>query len=625
MDTALHAAVMYGHEAIVKLLVEADPTDIHTQNNQGKTPISIAVEKGLNDIVEIISTTCNAPFPDGPDGSTAAHANNLDQVKSAGGTHYRIRDRDALFESAIAGDADAIARLEMNTDILSKYSETILHIESESGNTKHVQFILREFGYKNLLFKLNRFKQTALQLAVCKGHTEVAEMIIEAARRQFQETSFQAFLRHGDKNNDTALHAAVMEGNVAIVKLLVKDDPDNTHLQNYDEGKTPMYIAVEKGYNAIVELISSICTAPSIDGPHGSTALHAAVKNGNDSIEVVKVLIDVARRLPTPVDDSTDDDEDEDDSSDDNRDSNPVTSFEEYYSSSDDDSSDEHPVISSSQDSSSDTYSTNDPVSYFLRRVDEDGNTALHITVMQGNLDTAKLLVEADPSDGGIQNKKGETPFYIAAERGYADILKMICTTCTAAPFSLVGPGGGATALHSVIKNLHEGSNMSYTFLHRQRRQIAKLICKANKGDFITTVSCSTSVLAANNEVKDVIEMIIDQIKEHNISAGLDEIFYETDEDGCTILELAVELNKVAVVELILDLQSPLSKRNDGAFISLMPLIYKAQEKDYNSIAELLTERYNDGSKLAKDFKDQVSLISAIRSGKSATPQSYQF
>ena len=47
LDTALHAAVKYGHLDIVKLLVEADPSDTHIQNGEGKTPMYIAVEKGL--------------------------------------------------------------------------------------------------------------------------------------------------------------------------------------------------------------------------------------------------------------------------------------------------------------------------------------------------------------------------------------------------------------------------------------------------------------------------------------------------------------------------------------------------------------------------------------------------
>ncbi|XP_074356769.1 uncharacterized protein LOC141696540 [Apium graveolens] len=271
-DTALHAAVMEENVAVVKLLVEADPTDAHAQNHEGKTPMFIAVQKGLNEIVEIISTTCTAPCLDGPDGSIAVPINNLDQVKSLGGTLYKIMDRDALYDAAIAGDADAVAKLVKKADLLNNRDETTLHIESKNGNTERVRFILREFSNKNLLTRLNKYKHTALHLAIYGGHTEVAKVIIEAARRHLPETSFQNFLRQGDKDNDTALHAAVMEENKDMVKLLVEADPTDVHTQN-DGGRTPMYIAVEKEYNDIVELISATCTAPSLDGPDGGTVV----------------------------------------------------------------------------------------------------------------------------------------------------------------------------------------------------------------------------------------------------------------------------------------------------------------------------------------------------------------
>ncbi|XP_063941175.1 uncharacterized protein LOC135149402 [Daucus carota subsp. sativus] len=186
------------------------------------------------------------------------------------------------------------------------------------------------------------------------------------------------------------------------------------------------------------------------------------------------------------------------------------------------------------------------------------------------------MVANPEPTSDKFAPKAIPCVFYIAVEKGHADTAKMLCTTCTTQHF-LVGPAGNLTALHAVVKKLDE-------------------------------------------DVKDVIEMIIDQIKKHNTNVLHDEIFYETDEDGYTVLEVAVEQNQMEVVNLILDLQHPAaSKRNDGAFISLMPVIYKADGKRYTKIVDLLTQRYDEGSKLSKDFKDQVRLISAIKSGDKDT------
>ncbi|KAL8091025.1 hypothetical protein AgCh_040207 [Apium graveolens] len=450
-------------------------------------------------------------------------------------------DRDSWYSAAIAGDTVARARLDMRADEMKKNKETILHVESKIGNTEHVRFILREFANKNLLGKLNIKNETALHLAIYRGHTKVARVIIEAARRHLSETSFQDFLRQGDEYNDTALHAAVMGENKAIVKLLVEADPTDRHTQN-DKGKTPMFIAAEMGFKDIIEIISTICTARCLEGPDGSTALHAAVKNRNHNFEVVEVLIDAARRLLSSDSGSHD------------TESNPVTSFQA-----------------------------------FLRRVDEDLNTALHIAVMQGNMATAKLLTESDPSYLGIKNNKGETPFYIAAERGYPDILKMICTTSTAAPVNLYGH---PSSWHAVIKNLDEEEN--------EVIDVIKLfvdICKS----------------ALISEIGD-----LDEYTLYRVFAA--EIFSQI-EDGQTILELAVKRNYVKVVELLLDVRNPDYKHEwiGDDFISLMPLIYIAKDKDYKNMVKVLNQRYQAGTKLSTHLKNQASLISAIRKRKTET------
>ncbi|XP_074359254.1 uncharacterized protein LOC141698457 [Apium graveolens] len=218
-------------------------------------------------------------------------------------------DLDPVFAAAIAGDADALAKLDMIADgALHNNDKTILHKESEKGNIKHVRFILDKFKHKKLLVKLStRRSHTALHLAVQGKHTEVVKALIEEARNLPSSTSssanppispFQAFLREVDHDKDTALHAAVYAGHFEIVMLLVKADPDDPHTKN-TKGKTPMYIAAKGGYQKMVKKMCETCTAPSLDGPGGSTALHAAIKKlrkGKFKNDVITMLVDAAER-----------------------------------------------------------------------------------------------------------------------------------------------------------------------------------------------------------------------------------------------------------------------------------------------------------------------------------------
>lgn len=112
---------------------------------------------------------------------------------------------------------------------------------------------------------------------------------------------------------------------------------------------------------------------------------------------------------------------------------------------------------SSSSSSSSSASDDHDPSISFeslLRQADLLGYTALHRAVENGDMEIAKLLAEADPSDKHIENFRGETPIYTAVRLEKIDIVKMIGTTCTVPAFD--GPDG-KTALHAAITNLPEG------------------------------------------------------------------------------------------------------------------------------------------------------------------------
>lgn len=91
----------------------------------------------------------------------------------------------------------------------------------------------------------------------------------------------------------------------------------------------------------------------------------------------------------------------------------------------------------------------------FLRQPSKSFEISINGAVAFGHVSIVKLLLKADPSDTHIPNDEGKTPIYLAAENGYTDIVKVICTTCTA--LTLEGPSGSTTALHALIKNTQQG------------------------------------------------------------------------------------------------------------------------------------------------------------------------
>ncbi|XP_024045187.1 serine/threonine-protein phosphatase 6 regulatory ankyrin repeat subunit C isoform X2 [Citrus clementina] len=83
-----------------------------------------------------------------------------------------------------------------------------------------------------------------------------------------------------------------------------------------------------------------------------------------------------------------------------------------------------------------------------LAATNESKDTAFHEAVRHNQVDVVKLLTKEDPRVPYDANEAGETPLYLAAERGYKDVMKDILSTCKSPADH--GPMG-RTALHAAV------------------------------------------------------------------------------------------------------------------------------------------------------------------------------
>ncbi|KAH9682213.1 ANK REP REGION domain-containing protein [Citrus sinensis] len=82
-----------------------------------------------------------------------------------------------------------------------------------------------------------------------------------------------------------------------------------------------------------------------------------------------------------------------------------------------------------------------------LGMTNEAKDKALHEAVRYNRVEVVKMVTKEDPSLPYDANNAGETPLYLAAERGYKDVMQDIFLTCK----SPAGHGPmGRTALHAV-------------------------------------------------------------------------------------------------------------------------------------------------------------------------------
>ncbi|KAK9283224.1 hypothetical protein L1049_011460 [Liquidambar formosana] len=91
-----------------------------------------------------------------------------------------------------------------------------------------------------------------------------------------------------------------------------------------------------------------------------------------------------------------------------------------------------------------------------LRMTNKENETALHDAVRFNHFNLVQLLTKEDPDFSYPANDAGETPLYLAAERGFEDLVSQILRTCTSPAHG--GPNG-TTALHAAY-NEHVGNVM---------------------------------------------------------------------------------------------------------------------------------------------------------------------
>ncbi|CAL5395337.1 unnamed protein product [Camellia sinensis] len=243
----------------------------------------------------------------------------------------------------------------------------------------------------------------------------------------------------------------------SLVKLLIEEDGEFKYEAN-SAGEAPLYIATEKGCHAVVSEILKPFRAPAYGGP-GGTALHAAIISSNQAthghveqsdmdpslyraakegnIVVLEQYVDQLEAEVTPN-------------------KNTVLHIAAQF-----ECKRRHRSSCCSKEGHSDIVksliecatsldhdlveieSGSEITKKMLRATNDDGDTALHDAVryrhsdlailkpfkLQPKPDLVRLLIEEDPGFTYRANNADESPLYIAAGRGYlevvSDILKL--------------------------------------------------------------------------------------------------------------------------------------------------------------------------------------------------------
>ncbi|OAQ58085.2 ankyrin repeat domain-containing protein [Pochonia chlamydosporia 170] len=251
--TGLMLPSYYGHQAVVKLLLEAG-ADIEAEDKWGRTSLSWAAENGHDAVVrQLLEKDANVEAKDNYDRTPLSWA--------AENGH----------ETVVRLLLDGLADVEARDD----YGQTPLSWSAENGNEAIVRLLLEELADVEAR---DNYGQTPLLWAAKKGHEAIVKLLLE------KDVDIEA----RDYYGQTPLTWAARNGHGAVVGLLQKD-ADIDAKDNY-YGRTPLSWAALNGHETVVSLLLQKGADVEVKSNSGQTPLSWAAENGNEA--VVRLLLE---------------------------------------------------------------------------------------------------------------------------------------------------------------------------------------------------------------------------------------------------------------------------------------------------------------------------------------------
>ncbi|XP_056388932.1 CARD- and ANK-domain containing inflammasome adapter protein-like [Hyla sarda] len=256
MISAMFKAVPLNLYGIVKALIDKG-TDVNAKNDIQYTPLLLAAELGKSETAQVLIEKGARLDERTPNLNTALHLSVL------GGD---VSTTKLLLQKGI------------NVNITGAGDETPLHMAAYHNKVDLSEILLSAGANVN---DVTKESVTPLHVASRRNNVDVARNLIE----------HKAKVNAKDKQSRTPLHMAAEGGGLALVQLLLdnKADPNVTD----KDKKTPLHIAAAEGNLEVVTALFGSQARYGLKDMDGSTPLHYAVISGN--ADIVKSLLKAAK------------------------------------------------------------------------------------------------------------------------------------------------------------------------------------------------------------------------------------------------------------------------------------------------------------------------------------------
>ncbi|XP_066161515.1 uncharacterized protein [Oryza sativa Japonica Group] len=295
-----------------------------------------------------------------------------------------------------------------NISEVSAESNTVFHVAAEQGHDELIREVYLRFKESSLLSRRNSSQDTPLHCAARAGHAGAVTAIV-------QLLALDSILGCKNEAGDTALHLAARNGHGAAVEALVSAAAPELSSELNAAGVSPLYLAVMSKSVTAVKAIITTCSDASPVGPNKQNALHAAVFQ-------ISEMVDLVLKWKPALSGQCD-----------VKGSSPL-----HLASSDGDRSIVSAIVRAAP-----------PSTAFLK--DSDGLSAIHVAARMGHHHVVEELISAWPDAAELRDGRGRTFLHAAAEKGHAPVISLAVKNPMLCGIVNAQDKDGNTALHLAV------------------------------------------------------------------------------------------------------------------------------------------------------------------------------
>uniref|UniRef100_A0A0E0AGU6 PGG domain-containing protein n=1 Tax=Oryza glumipatula TaxID=40148 RepID=A0A0E0AGU6_9ORYZ len=271
-NTALHIAAGFGHVAFVEAAVGEHGDLLIAKNNEGDTPLHLAIRAGSMAVVDKLFTFSTLAGPCWPEEEPLIMMNNAHNTP----LHEAVKHRRSAVALRLLDEQPLCGRTR-NMDML-----TPLHIAAREGLTDVVDKIVDIPWVPEKFIATNNVNGTALHQAVLGGHTRVVEILLVKTAPGLIDLT--------DAVGNTALHFAAQKNDKRMVRMLLDHRPDLAHRRN-DRQQSALHVAAYYGSTAAAaELLRHSPDSAEMLDKDGRNVVHVAVSKVDTLRSLLKLM-----------------------------------------------------------------------------------------------------------------------------------------------------------------------------------------------------------------------------------------------------------------------------------------------------------------------------------------------